>query len=284
MPASAENITLVTDNFWNVILEEELHRSVLSQLLVKVRDIWPFEISNSIRLEGKRIDRQVINLSGGDSELQSIRRIIKGKEGIIILSPIFSIYGCELAQENPGLVFFAPCPAPPSECNGENLFYSVFDYSKAMYEAGAWAAEQIIKTSAIFYTGENGYRKRSEAFKHGWKSVKSLDEIKILEVRSLDRINEQTIEDFQTELNADSALAVVFAGPENNAVLEELDGGSYGILSENLMAWPESGFNTVASVELGPVRVLTEIIKSISIDSYGAGVSVKAEFFLDDKE
>ena len=279
-PAEASDITLITDNFWSMMIDEELHQSDLSQLLLQIKEILPFHFSDTVRIDGQRIERRIIDLSDGSADISKISKSIEGASGIIILSPMFAVYGCELAEQNPGLQIFAPCPAPPSECSGENIFYYVFDYSHAFYDAGLWAARKAPEVSAMFYTGQNVYKGRIDAFKQGWQSERALDELSIIEIRSLERINEQTIEDFISFFSGEKGLAAVFAGPGSHAVLEELDGGNADIMTENMLLWRYSGYDIAASVEMSPEMILSGIINSISINSYKTVTPVKAEFFL----
>ena len=283
MTIAAEDITLVTDPVWNRVLEIELIQNPAFRITNRIKELVPvLKKTGAVRIEGKRIDRYIIEASR--NEIDSIKEAVEKIEGFVILSPMFAVYGCELAETYNELYFFVPCDKPPADCSCENLVYFVFNFSEAFYEAGRWAANQPLDVSAVFYTGEKSYKERSLSFKEGWQSVRSLEELQIREITRLDRVDKDFIEDFQSSLPNDGGVAAVFAGSQNSALIEVFDGSPVKIAGEYLYSWTDSGFNTAASIEIGPDLILSGIVKSISTDSYIGGNQLMADFFLYDSD
>ncbi|HAK44408.1 MAG TPA: hypothetical protein DCO79_00580 [Spirochaeta sp.] len=282
--AWSEKINLVTDQFWNTMLEAELYRNPLDKFIRDTKEVLRFISSEKLSIEGERISRYIAEAVGDVSDFELIKQIIGETEGIIILSPLYAIYGCELAEIFSERFFIIPCLRPPSECSAGNIAFFVFDYTAACSEAGRWAAGQHKPVFAIFYTADELYKQKNKAFLDGWTSQRDVNELDITEFSKADELSEELLERYRTMVFEDEGLAAVFAGPYNETVLKRFDGGGTKFLSEDLQAWQGADFNAAGTVELSPVKILSNIVKSINADNYRNRKTIKAEFFLYDTE
>ncbi|MDC7226912.1 MAG: hypothetical protein PQJ61_09130 [Spirochaetales bacterium] len=281
--AVAADITLITDQYWNSILEAELNSDPLREFIDEIRNSIAFLSSSKLRLPEGGVERVIVDI-GPTMSIDALENAVPAGEGIIILSPLYAVYGCELASNNPESFFIIAGDNESSECSAANIAFFRFDYTDACREAGVRAAGMNVVTAVMLYKGNEYYSARGESFIEGWVSIRNIDELFITEFADIKDVESDMIDEFEDYTIKESGLAVVFAGPHNGTVLDRFDGSEVKLAGEYLDSWTRTGYKTCMSVELGPSLILGEILKSIRADTYTVGGIIKAELFFYDEQ
>jgi len=276
----AEKINLITDKYWLEIIERESSQNPLLLLRKSVLDMIPFLNNSNIFAGKKKIKTYVVDVQGNQDDYSQISEAAASiPKGVIILSPLLSGEACRLAGDYPEkkIIVFS---RPTDESCGELNFNKIYmDYESSYHDAGSWAASQDVNVYPLFFTGTEGSASLFEAFLGGWKEMTDKDAPEILE---LQKPGDTHIIDSFVDLidNDPGCIAAVFAGPLTGTALDRLDGNSAGILGEHLLLWPDARYSVSASIELSPLKMLTEAVTYVSAESYGKDSSIKAEFIL----
>ena len=276
----SKSICLITDQYWNLILEQELSDNPLEKLRKGIFNSIPFLQNNNVIINRKVIKKNVVLMDTLTDDTAIIQDSIQNSDcDIVIFSPLLSDYAASIAEQFSEMVFIV-LSSVPSEDYEENLFFVNIDYSKAFFDAGVWAATQDIDVQAVFMNAENKDFNAAETFKDGWKTLKPSEELDLLLLNTNEELDSDDFDSFESSFNDGEKIAAVFAGPYNESLLSKLDGHQAIILTERLQPWHSAGYNAAGSIEIGPVKMLTEIINFINIDTYKNGEVIEAEFFL----
>ncbi len=271
---------MITDQYWFEIINSENLQNPLPALRQTVADIIPVFKNNDFFAGKKRIRAYVIDVMGNQADyklMSDAAASISG--GIIFLSPLLSADACRLAGDFPDKQIAVFGFQPEADCGAENYRIFSIDHSSAYFEAGSWAAREGTEVFPLFYTGTERAAEMMEAFKDGWKKVS--DE-KLPEMKEILRPDETQVIDsyIKSVENSPGCIAAVLAGPLTVTVLDRLDGLSVRILTEKVRLWSESGYSVSASIELSPVKMLSEAVTYAGTESYGTKPVIKAEFIL----
>lgn len=260
------------------MLELELNPNPVEKLRNRFLDLLPIVTKDTIFIDGHRIERKIVIDEGGTTVAGLISDAVAGSiADIFIFSPMFSGGICEFAEAFSEKFFIAT--ADIENCMLENISRFAFDYSDAYYQAGEWAALQKIDIYALFYNGGRRYREAEHSFSDGWSAKKTLNELVITRFENIDDVDAGFIDSFTAPFINEKVVAAVFAGPHNGTILNRFDGTPVLILSEFMIPWTPAIYNMAGSIELGTVKILSEIIKSVNIETYKNGGSIKADFF-----
>ncbi len=277
----AEKTVLITDQYWNAVLEKETEGSLFVKIRMLAAEILPFvNAPVPLRIGGTRIKRIVLPAEPAESLTQRIISALETSEaGNIICSPLFLPYADDAATEFPDRQFFLTGDDPDFISSSENAVYFKTDYKTAYSEAGAWAAGLNEQVYALFFTGNSRYRTASKAFQDGWKAAGTGKKLNTKEFKRLEDANPDFLSAYESLLLKEPAAAAVFAGPVSGKVMDSFDGTPTRIITERASLWPDTGYDIAASVECGPVMIISVIVKSISTESYMKGGVIEAAFF-----
>lgn len=268
---SIRKYTLITDEYWNAVLQEELKtgNQTLYSLIFK----------DSLRLEGKRIRIHTVQTDGRGYKTDDILSAA-GNAGsdYIILSPMLSGYAEALTEKLPESVIMAAAVSKENENSigsGRRVIYFPFDYSGAFFECGKYAASLNLETAAVIYTGNSDYN----YFLEGWRTLRDIAELEVTEFSNPDVIGIDEITGFAEDVVTEKELVAVFAGPQTGEYLAELSSSKLRIITENIIPWSKSGLKVTASVEMPVMKVLSEIVNITATDDYADSNYVEADFF-----
>ncbi len=286
MPLYSDSYVLVTDRYWNAMLEQEYKPGLIKKIKIFIEEHTGLNFENNLRIDGKKIRLDLIE---DDSVLGSVEKLSNeirtASEDTVLLSPYISSAAEELAAMFPDkkIVALKADDNQNSESfteTVENLYHLIWDYEAAFLSAGKHAAEFDKTLIGIFYTGTPEFLNQYETFMKGFDSINPAVEKDIIKFTNIDDKN--VVKKFNEKIvNHDIFSAAVFAGPYNPDILAGEEGaGTEDILSANTLIWSNSGFQVKGSVELTPLTVLSYGIREFSAKDAENSKKIYADFIL----
>ncbi len=277
--ANSQPVCLITDQFWDIALNRELEADKFYSLKNAVFSHIPFLQSESFRLKGKKVKKIVIEAEGKDKDRAAVADAVKNcGESYIILSPLFSAEAGEIAGEYTDKIFVLT--GTGSTAGTDNTVKVVYDYKKAFHSAGVWAGTRDEKTHAVFFKDEKLYPDSESSFISGWETVNERKNLNVSSVKDTEVSGNDLLTGYEAFFQGGEGIAAVFAGPYTETVVTGLSDKPVSVVTINSGPWNFAGYSIAASIELGTIRILTEIVNYISIDNYDDPILIEAEFFL----
>ena len=276
----SESIGLITDEYWNAMLEEQLESEPVFKIKKYISEFLPVNLTDTFRVEGKKIKKHIVyGSSNRFDQGELLSAVEESRASVLIISPLLDSFAVFLAESEPSRTFLVPVFEKEGKGGDEelpkNLIFLELDYSDACREAGIYAASMNLDTSAVFFSGNSCF----ESFMAGWNTVRKEEDLTVTRFSDPDNISEDDINHFTGSVIADKGTAVVFAGPHTGTYLSGFESSSVKVVTENLQSWRFTGFSAAASVELTALKIVSDAVKISAAGNYGDGKKIKAEFF-----
>lgn len=283
----AENITLVTDEYWELIIARENNAKNIHRIKNFFRNIFKQDRTNQMKMYGVNVEKIILNFEDFTRNKSEILKIIALSENrIIVLCPLLSDFVEIFATECPQKDFIIVSEKDKEYLEYNNIYAFRYDYLDAMFEAGKIVAKNNLATIAIFYNIDSLGKNEQTVFEDGWKSVKDSEELAVLNLQKRHFIDGSYMKKVEETMNTDAKkqLAVVFANEWTLSIIESMELQDLQIIAKNLKNWSNSIDNTAyGSIEISATKMLSTIIRAISKGSYKSGGVVAAEYIIMNK-
>ncbi len=271
----SEKITILTDQYWNTMLERELSNDSHYKILQKIKEF--LHINGSFRIGMKKINKIVIKVQDSRSAALSVKdKLGDIKKGTVVVSPLLSVYAADYAKDYPDLRFILPV-INKTRRNSDNVVFALIDYSTAMEKAGSLAASKEKDVYGLFFTKDPFYKSNKEAFLKGWNDSGGGSKLHIDEFNKAD--DSGFYEAFINRVLASGGIAAVFGGQVNEDILSAFAGSKIEIITIGIDPWIKPGNKISASVDLSFKTMVSDILEYISNGTYGDELVIEAELF-----
>ncbi len=271
----SEKITILTDQYWNTMLERELSNDSHYRIVQKIKEV--LHLNSGFRIGMKKISKIVIKLQDSRSAALSVKDELGDiKKGIVIVSPLLSVYAADYAKDYPDLRFILPV-VNRTKRNSDNVVFALIDYSTAMEKAGSLAASMEKDVYGLFFTKDPFYKSNKEAFLKGWNDSGGGSKLHIDELNRAD--DSGGYEAFANKVLEHGGIAAIFGGQVNEDILSAFAGSKIEIITIGIDPWINSENKISASVDLSFKTMVSDILEYIGNETYGAELVIEAELF-----